>query len=130
MRSMFRRLLRNVNNNFDQAVISLSIMAIGIFLWADKTYFTWPPQLRPIMNSEYSDVFYIVLGLMLLFCTLTGNKNKALHDIFITIAGGATLILLTEQLWHVVFAQNFDMTMAVILDVVLFILILRCSYKN
>lgn len=127
---MFRKIIKNVNDNFDQALISLSIIAIGFFLWADKTYFTWPPQLRPIMNSEYSDLFYITLGIVLLICTLTGNRNKAVHDTFIIIAGGATLVLLTEQLWHVFFAHNFEMMMAVFLDVVLFILILRCSYKS
>ena len=82
------------------------------------------------MNSEYSDVFFILLGLVLLFCAFTGNKSKLIHDITIIVAGGATLVLLTEQLWHVLFAHNIEMTMAVILDAVLFILIIRCAYTS
>ncbi|RMC48892.1 hypothetical protein [Lactobacillus sp. ESL0228] len=127
---MWHKLISNINKNFNQVVIGLSIVLIGGFLFADKNYFTWPPQLRPMMNSEYSDIFFIILGLVLLYCAVTGNKNKVIHDITITVAGGATFVLLTEQLWHVLFAHNIEMTMAVIFDAVLFILIIRCAYTS
>lgn len=127
---LWRKLISNIDANFNQVIIGLSIVLIGGFLFADKNYFTWPPQLRPMMNSEYSDVFFILLGLVLLFCAFTGNKSKLIHDITIIVAGGATLVLLTEQLWHVLFAHNVGMTMAVILDAVLFILIIRCAYTS
>ena len=128
--TMWHRLLNNINANFNQIIIGLSIVLIGGFLFADKNYFTWPPQLRPMMNSEYSDIFFIILGVVLLLCAFSGNKSKLIHDITIIVAGGATLVLLTEQLWHVLFAHNVEMTMAVILDAVLFILIIRCAYTS
>ena len=117
--TMWRRLLKNIDYNFYQLLIGLSIVSMGLFLWVDKNYFSWPPELRPMMNSEYADLFFVILGIMLLMFSIT-----------LTVAGGATLLLLIEQLWQVLFAKNMDMTIAVIFDIFLFVLIIRCAYDS
>lgn len=132
---MWRRLLKNIDYNFNQVLIGLSIVSMGLFLWLDKNYFSWPPELRPMMNSEYADLFFIFLGVMLLLFAITNkdiriSKKLTVKDIILTVAGGATLLLLIEQLWQVLFAKNMDMTIAVIFDVFLFILIFRCAYDS
>lgn len=133
--TMWRRLLKNIDYNFNQVLIGLSIVSMGLFLWLDKNYFSWPPELRPMMNSEYADLFFIFLGVMLLLFAITNkdiriSKKLTVKDIILTVAGGATLLLLIEQLWQVLFAKNMDMTIAVIFDVFLFILIFRCAYDS
>lgn len=133
--TMWRRMLRNIDYNFNQVIIGLSIISMGLFLWLDKNYFSWPPELRPMMNSEYADLFFIFLGLMLLFFAATNkdirvSKKWTVKDITLTVAGGATILLLIEQLWQVLFAKNMDMTIAVIFDIFLFILIIRCAYDS
>lgn len=132
---MFHRLIRNIDKNFVLFVISLVVIAIGGFLWEDKTYFTWPPDLRPTMNSESSDVFFIVLGVMLLIMSILDkqvriNDKLTLQGITLAVTNFAIVVLMIEQLFQVLFANNLDMIMAVILDVLLFILILRCAYNS
>ena len=132
---MWHRMLRNIDYNFNQVLIGLSIVSMGLFLWLDKNYFSWPPELRPLMNSEYADLFFIFLGIMLLFFATTNkdirvSKKWSVKDITLTVAGGATILLLIEQLWQVLFAKNMDMAIAVIFDIFLFILIIRCAYDS
>lgn len=132
---MWHRLLKNIDVNFNQVLIGLSIVSMGLFLWLDKNYFSWPPELRPMMNSEYADLFFIFLGVMLFFFAATNkdirvSKKWTVKDITLTVAGGATILLLIEQLWQVLFAKNMDMAIAVIFDIFLFVLIIRCAYDS
>lgn len=46
------------------------------------------------------------------------------------LTGGATLVLLIEQLSQVFFAQNIEMTIAVIFDIFLFALIFRLALDS
>lgn len=132
---MLKQLVKNVNQYFDQALTGLAIIAVGIFLLIDKNYFSWPPNFKPIMNSDYMDFFFILLGIVLLIFVVIGDINGnnlvlKVRKIFIVISGGAVSFLFVEQLCQVFFAHNFEMTIAVIFDVFLFILIFRCAYKS
>lgn len=128
--TMWHRLLKNIDYNFNQVLIGLSIVSMGLFLLLDKNYFSWPPELRPMMNSELSDLAFIAIGVVMLFCGLSNNRNKVVRNIDYIAAGGATILLLIEQLWQVLFAKNMAMFIAVIFDVFLFVLIIRCAYDS
>lgn len=125
-----KSLLRQADKNFNQMIIGMLIVAIGIFLWADKNYFFWPPQLRPLMNSEWSDIIFVILGVCLLFTALTGNRSRRFQSILLIVASAAVAMLLVEQVWHVIFAHKIEMIMAVILDAGLLTLLIRCAYEN
>lgn len=130
MLTKLKQLTKNADKNFNQMLIGVLIILIGIFLWADKNYFFWPPQLRPLMNSEWSDIIFIILGICLLFTALTGNRSRRLQSILLIVASAAVAMLLAEQLWHVLFANKVEMIMAVILDAGLLVMLIRCAYKN
>lgn len=133
--TMWHRLFKNIDANFNQVLIGLSIVSISLFLWMDKNYFTWPPKLKPMMNSEYFDIIFILLGAVLLFLAIINKEFKiykkwTLKGIVLIITGGATLVLLLEQLLQVFFAKNIEMTIAVIFDIFLFALIFRCALDS
>lgn len=125
-----KSLLKQADNNFNQALIGISIIMIGIFLWADKNYFFWPPQLRPLMNSEWSDIIFIILGICLLWTALTGNRSRRFQSILLIASSAAVAMLTVEQLWHVLGAHKVEMIMAVILDALVLAMLIRCAYKN
>lgn len=125
-----KSLLKQADNNFNQVLIGISIIMIGIFLWADKNYFFWPPQLRPLMNSEWSDIVFIILGICLVWTALTGNRSRRFQSILLIASSAAVAMLTVEQLWHVVFAHNLEMIMAVILDALVLAMLIRCAYEN
>ena len=125
-----KSLLKQADNNFNQVLIGISIIMIGIFLWADKNYFFWPPQLRPLMNSEWSDTIFIILGICLLFTALTGNRSRRFQSILLIASSAAVAMLTVEQLWHVLGAHKVEMIMAVILDALVLAMLIRCAYKN
>ncbi|MCT6889488.1 MAG: hypothetical protein M3Z87_07480 [Lactobacillus sp.] len=125
-----KSLLKQADNNFNQVLIGISIIMIGIFLWADKNYFFWPPQLRPLMNSEWSDIIFIILGICLLWTALTGNRSRRFQSILLIASSAAVAMLTVEQLWHVLGAHKVEMIMAVILDALVLAMLIRCAYKN
>lgn len=125
-----KSLLKQADNNFNQVLIGISIIMIGIFLWADKNYFFWPPQLRPLMNSEWSDTIFIILGICLVWTALTGNRSRRFQSILLIASSAAVAMLLAEQVWHVLGAHKIEMIMAVILDAGLLVMLIRCAYKN
>jgi hypothetical protein len=127
---MWHRLTNNINNNFNQTIIGISMIATGIFLWLDRSYFFWPPQLSAMMNSEYWDGIFIFLGAGLLACAFFDNQNKVLQHSFLIAAGAVVLMLAVTQWWHVAFAGEYRMTHSVISDLVIFVLILRCAAKS
>lgn len=126
----FKQIINNIDHNFNQTVVGVAIIMMGLFLWADKNYFFWPPQLRPLMNSEWSDTIFIILGSCLLFLAITGNKSKKLQSILLIISSAAGAMLLVELAWHVLFAHKIEMIMAVILDMLVLTLLIRCAYEN
>lgn len=125
-----KSLLKQADNNFNQVLIGISIIMIGIFLWADKNYFFWPPQLRPLMNSEWSDTIFIILGICLVWTALTGNRSRRFQSILLIASSAAVAMLTVEQLWHVLGAHKVEMIMAVILDALVLAMLIRCAYKN
>ena len=130
MSKRLKQLTKNADKNFNQMIIGVLIVAIGIFLWADKNYFFWPPQLRLLMNSEWSDIVFICLGICLLFTALTGNRSRKFQSILLILASAAVAMLLAEQVWHVLGAHKVEMIMAVILDAGLLVMLIRCAYEN
>ena len=128
--NMFKRIINNIDHNFNQMVVGVVIIMMGLFLWADKNYFFWPPQLRPLMNSEWSDIIFIILGSCLLLMALTGNPSRKIQSILLIISSAAVAMLLVEQAWHVICVHKIEMTMAVILDALVLTLLIRCAYEN
>lgn len=87
------------------------------------------------MNSKYFDIIYMLLGIILLFLAISNREIKiykkwTLKGIMLIFTGGATLVLLIEQLSQVFFAQNIEMTIAVIFDIFLFALIFRLALDS
>lgn len=123
-------ILKNINKNFEESLTGISVAITGLSLLIDRNYFFWPPELRSMMNSEYVDIFFFILGISILICALTGNRNKIFQHIFLILAGAAILMLAVTQWWHVCYANEFRMAHSVISDCIIFILIIRCAYKS
>lgn len=130
MMHTFKRIINNIDHNFNQMVVGVVIIMMGLFLWADKNYFFWPPQLRPLMNSEWSDIIFIILGSCLLLMALTGNPSRKAQSILLIVSSAAVAMLLVEQAWHVLCVHKIEMTMAVILEALVLTLLIRCAYEN
>lgn len=73
---MLRRILSNINDNFAQSLAGSAIIAISLFLWLDRTYFFWPPELTSTMNDQRVDIIIFILGVGLLISALFDNPNR------------------------------------------------------
>lgn len=128
--NMLRRLLNNVSNNFEQALASVSVIAIGASLWIDRDYFFWPPELTSTMNDQRVDIVILILGLGLLISALFDNPNKVIEIILFLSCGVVVSVLAITQLCHAFLAGQMRMAHTVIGDLIIFILIVRAAYKS
>ena len=127
---MLRRLLSNINDNFEQALAGASIIAIGASLWIDRNYFFWPPELTSTMNDQRIDIVILLLGFCLLVSAVTGNKSKFWQHLLLILCGAAIFMLALTQLWHAFLGGQMRMAHTVIGDFVIFCLIVRAAYKS
>ena len=127
---MLRRLLSNINDNFEQSLAGLSIALIGASLWLDRNYFFWPPELTSTMNDQRLDITILILGIGLLISALIDNKSKFWQHLLLILCGAAIFMLALTQLWHAFLGGQMRMAHTVIGDFVIFCLIVRAAYKS
>lgn len=127
---MLRRLLSNINNNFEQSLAGISIALIGASLWLDRNYFFWPPELTSTMNDQRLDITILILGIGLLISALINNKSKFWQHLLLILCGAVIFMLALTQLWHGFLAGQMRMAHTVIGDFIIFILIVRAAYKS
>lgn len=126
---MLHRLCHNIDNNFEEFTAAIGVVAIGIALWIDRNYFSWPPELTQAMNDQRLDIIITALGLGLLIMTITGNKSKACAQIFLILSGSVLSMLWFIQMWHANLAGQTQMAHTIIGEAIIFILILRAAWK-
>ena len=127
---MLRRMFNNFSYNFEQALASVAVIAIGASLWIDRNYFFWPPELTSTMNDQRIDIVILLLGFCLLISALTGNKSKFWQHLLLILCGAAIFMLALTQLWHAFLGGQMRMAHTVIGDFVIFCLIVRAAYKS
>ena len=127
---MLRQMLDNVSNNFEQALASVAVIAIGASLWIDRDYFFWPPELTSTMNDQRIDIVILLSGICLLISALTNNKSKLWQHALLILCGAVIFTLALTQLWHAFLGGQMRMAHTVIGDFVIFCLIVRAAYKS
>lgn len=128
--TMWRRLLNNINNNFEQALAGASIIAIGASLLFDRNYFFWPPEWTLFMNDKRLDLVILCLGLLIIIDSMFEKKHRGWR-MFLLIVGMWTMwFLIAIQLAHAIGAGEFRMAHTVIGDAVISILCYRCICQS
>lgn len=111
-----------------QALISLWIAGIGLFLYSDQHYFFWPPEWSSFENNVGVDAFVVLVGLALFLCTIFGVKNRKVIATLLVCCGAISLSMATLSLLHVIMSHYWVMGLNVIGEIILFILILLVAH--
>ncbi|MDK6501384.1 hypothetical protein [Lactobacillus gasseri] len=111
-----------------QALISLWITGIGLFLYSDQHYFFWPPDWSNVENDIRIDTFIVLVGLVLFLCTIFGLRNRKIIAILLVCSGAISLSMATLSLLHVVMSSYWIMGLNVIGELILFSLVLLVAH--
>lgn len=111
-----------------QALISIWVTGIGLFLFSDQHYFFWPPDFSNIENDIRIDIFIVLVGLVLFLCTIFGVKNRKVIATLLVFCGAISFSIATLSLLHVIMSNYWVMGLNVIGDIILFILILLVAH--
>jgi hypothetical protein len=111
-----------------QALISLGITGIGLFLYSDQHYFFWPPDWSNVENDIRIDTFIVLVGLVLFLCTIFGLRNRKIIAILLVCSGAISLSMATLSLLHVVMSSYWVMGLNVIGELILFSLVLLVAH--
>lgn len=111
-----------------QALISLWVTGIGLFLYSDQHYFFWPPDWSNVENDIRIDTFIVLVGLVLFLCTIFGLRNRKIIAILLVCSGAISLSMATLSLLHVVMSSYWVMGLNVIGELILFCLVLLVAH--
>ncbi|PKZ71533.1 hypothetical protein [Lactobacillus gasseri] len=111
-----------------QALISLWITGIGLFLYSDQHYFFWPPDWSNVENDIRIDTFIVLVGLVLFLCTIFGLRNRKIIAILLVCSGAISLSMATLSLLHVVMSSYWVMGLNVLGELILFSLVLLVAH--
>lgn len=111
-----------------QLIISIWMIVIGLFLFDDRTYFFWPPNLKNIENDMRLDTLIVLTGLALFLCTILFVKNKLIIGVLLVAVGAISLALASLTFMHVIMAHYLPMTLMAFCNLVLFILTLIVAH--
>ena len=111
-----------------QALISLWVTGIGLFLYSDQYYFFWPPDWSNVENDIRIDTFIVLVGLVLFLCTIFGLRNRKIIAILLVCSGAISLSMATLSLLHVVMSSYWVMGLNVIGELILFSLVLLVAH--
>lgn len=111
-----------------QALISLWVTGIGLFLYSDQHYFFWPPDWSNVENDIRIDTFIVLVGLVLFLCTIFGLRNRKIIAILLVCSGAISLSMATLSLLHVVMSSYWVMGLNVIGELILFSLVLLVAH--
>lgn len=111
-----------------QALISLWITGIGLFLYSDQHYFFWPPDWSNVENDIRIDTFIVLVGLVLFLCTIFGLRNRKIIAILLVCSGAISLSMATLSLLHVVMSSYWIMGLNVLGELILFSLVLLVAH--
>lgn len=56
------------------AILGAVLVAFGIYLMAENSYFDWPPQYTAVVNSDFFGAWSIFNGLGILYVTFSPTK--------------------------------------------------------
>lgn len=111
-----------------QALISLWVTGIGLFLYSDQHYFFWPPDWSNVENDIRIATFIVLVGLVLFLCTIFGLRNRKIIAILLVCSGAISLSMATLSLLHVVMSSYWVMGLNVIGELILFSLVLLVAH--
>lgn len=111
-----------------QLIISIWTVVIGLFLFDDRTYFFWPPNLKNIENDMRLDTLIVITGLALFLCTILFVKNKWIIGVLLVAVGAISLALASLTFMHVIMAHYLPMILMAFCNLVLFILTLIVAH--
>lgn len=111
-----------------QALISLWVTGIGLFLYSDQHYFFWPPDWSNVENDIRIDTFIVLVGLVLFLCTIFGVKNRKIIATLLVCSGAISLSMATLSLLHVIMSNYWIMGLNVIGELILFSLVLLVAH--
>ena len=111
-----------------QALISLWVTGIGLFLYSDQHYFFWPPDWSNVENDIRIDTFILLVGLVLFLCTIFVVKNRKIIATLLVCSGAISLSMATLSLLHVIMSNYWIMGLNVIGELILFSLVLLVAH--
>lgn len=111
-----------------QLIISIWTVVIGLFLFDDRNFFFWPPNLKRIENDMKLDALIVLIGLALFLCTILFVKNKWLIGVLLVAVGAISLALAALTFMHVIMTHYLPMFLMAFCNLVLFILTLIVAH--
>ncbi|MBD5431897.1 MAG: hypothetical protein HDR41_05570 [Lactobacillus sp.] len=90
------------------------IMAMGIILLINDSFFYWPPEWQWFFNNDLVDAFAIIVGTGLITFTFVGGKNQIANAVLLALSAFFITMLIILQLGHVLVIHDYSRLLSII----------------
>ena len=93
-------MFKQAKENLNHLVLGAALSGIGVYLIGQKNYFTWPPIMAPVENDDTFGVFFILVGIAMIWWALDANKSARANHIILICASTLMAVLTFIQFFH------------------------------
>ena len=114
MKKEIHTLLNRLKLNPLHFILGLMIMAMGIVLLINDSFFYWPPEWQWFFNNDLVDAFAIIVGTGLITFTFVGGKNQIANAVLLALSAFFITMLIILQLGHVLVIHDYSRLLSII----------------
>ena len=114
MKKEIHTLLYRLKLNPLHFILGLMIMAMGIILLINDSFFYWPPEWQWFFNNDLVDAFAIIVGTGLITFTFVGGKNQIANAVLLALSAFFITMLIILQLGHVLVIHDYSRLLSII----------------
>ena len=127
---MLKKGRRNLYRNIDYVLIGLAIFTLSVSFIQDRQFFFYPPEWAPAFNDIRLDTIGLIAGLLLVLYGLFDWHDNFIIGILLGVCAGFVTVILVAEAIHAMFAGQFRMKPAIILNGYLLLNIMLVAYKR
>lgn len=95
-------------------ILGFIVIAMGIVLLVDDSFFYWPPEWQWLFNNDLVDAIAIMIGTGLIAFVVCGGKNQVANAVLLAFSAFFITMIVVLQLGHVLVIHDYSKLLLII----------------
>lgn len=130
MINIVKFILNNLRKNELYVLIGAALIALGVTLWCDGSYFFYPPEYMGIMNDDGLDAMGVFIGITLVIYGLFDVQDGKIAGLVLALAVFFVGAITVMQLVHVLAVGQFRMVTNIIGNIFIIAVIMHVARER
>lgn len=114
MLQKIKTLLQTAKLNLLHLILGGLLIAWGIVLLVDDSFFYWPPEWQWLFNNDLVDAFAIIVGVGLISFVFAGGRSQLANAVLLACSAFFLMMLTALQLGHVFVVHDYSRLLSIV----------------